>query len=77
MYIKKSIKCLFNEDKDCVYCETCFPKQSKSYIHPNCSCAISTDQYHGWECSVTGWSCMFLIPNSKQCAEKYEERPDL
>lgn len=42
----------------------------------SCKCAISTDQYHGWECTITGGECMFLFPNSKLCAEKYGEGPD-
>ena len=41
-----------------------------------CTCAIATDQYHGWECSITGDECMFLVPNSKRCAEMYDEGPD-
>lgn len=27
-------------------------------------------------CEVTGDQCMFYIPNSKACAEKYGEGPD-
>lgn len=42
----------------------------------SCKCATSTDEHHGWECSVTGDVCMFLIPNSKRCAEVYGEGPD-
>lgn len=42
----------------------------------SCKCAIRTDEYHGWECDITGGSCMFLLPNSKACAEKYGEGPD-
>lgn len=42
----------------------------------SCKCAIPTDQYHGWECTVSGGECMFLMPNSKACAEKYCEGPD-
>lgn len=41
-----------------------------------CKAARATDEYHGWECEITGGACMFLIPNSKACAEKYGERPD-
>lgn len=41
-----------------------------------CKCAISTDEYHGWECTVTGGACVFLNPNSKQCAEMFDEGPD-
>lgn len=41
-----------------------------------CKCAIETDQYHGWECSITEGPCMYLYPNSKACAEEYGEGPD-
>lgn len=41
-----------------------------------CKYAIRTDEYHGWKCSVTDGACMFLIPNSKQCAEIFSEGPD-
>lgn len=41
-----------------------------------CKCAIRTDEYHGWECSITEGPCMFLYPNSKTCAKKYGEGPD-
>ncbi len=41
----------------------------------SCKYAEVTDEYHGWECSVTGGACMFLCPNSKACAEKYGEGP--
>lgn len=42
----------------------------------SCKCAIKTDEYHGWACSITDGACMFLIPDSKACAEKYGEGPD-
>lgn len=41
-----------------------------------CKCARPTDQYHGWECTVSGGECMLLIPSSKKCAEIYGEGPD-
>lgn len=41
-----------------------------------CKYAKRTDQYHGWECTVTEGSCMFIIPDSKRCAEEYDEGPD-
>lgn len=41
-----------------------------------CKCAIITDEYHGYEWSVTGGACVFLFPNSKLCAEIYGEGPD-
>lgn len=42
-----------------------------------CKCAKPTDEFHGWECSVSGGSCMFLFPDSKRCAEVYGEGPDV
>ncbi|GIP08826.1 hypothetical protein DJ90_2964 [Paenibacillus macerans] len=32
--------------------------------------------FNGSICSVTGDSCMFLLPDSKACAEIYGEGPD-
>ena len=42
-----------------------------------CKCAIRTDEYHGWECSITEGACVFLYPDSKACAEQYGEGPDV
>lgn len=42
----------------------------------NCKCARHTDEFHGWACSVSDGPCMFMVPDSKQCAEKYNEGPD-
>lgn len=42
----------------------------------SCKCAIETDEYQGWECSITGGACIFLISSSRACAEKYGEGPD-
>jgi hypothetical protein len=41
-----------------------------------CKTAIPCDQYHGWECDVTGGACVFFTPNSKACAEMFGEGPD-
>lgn len=41
-----------------------------------CRSAISTDEYHGWKCTITDGACMFMYPNSKKCAEQYGEGPD-
>lgn len=43
----------------------------------SCKCAIVTDEYHGYECSITEGACMFLVPDSKTCAEIYGEGPDV
>ncbi|BCK01429.1 hypothetical protein [Anaerocolumna chitinilytica] len=41
----------------------------------SCRCAIETDEYHGWECTISGGACMYLTPNEKQCAIDYGEGP--
>ena len=41
-----------------------------------CKCAYRTDEYHGWGCTITDGECVFLVPNSKACAEMYGEGPD-
>lgn len=41
-----------------------------------CKWAERTDEYHGWRCPVTDGACMFLYPDSKACAEEYQEGPD-
>lgn len=42
----------------------------------SCKSAIPTDEFHGWECRVTGGPCVYLIPDSKRCAEECGEGPD-
>lgn len=42
-----------------------------------CLYAIETDEYHGFECSVSGGACMYLYPDSKRCAREYGESPDV
>lgn len=41
-----------------------------------CKAAYTTDEWHGYGCSITEGACMFLYPDSKACAEKYGEGPD-
>lgn len=43
----------------------------------NCKAAYPTDEWHGYGCDISGGSCMFLYPDSKACAEKYGEGPDV
>lgn len=39
--------------------------------------SASFDEYEGrYYCEVSGSQCMFLIPNSKRCAEEFGEGPD-
>ncbi len=41
-----------------------------------CKAAYHTDEWHGYGCEFTEGACMFLYPDSKACAEIYEEGPD-
>ena len=41
-----------------------------------CKCAHSTDEWHGWECEITGGACVFIYPNSEACAKEYGEGAD-
>lgn len=38
-----------------------------------CIYAVKTDQYHGWECGISGSACMYLVPNQDACASEYGE----
>lgn len=42
-----------------------------------CKCATFDSDTGRYDCSVSGDGCMFLIQNSKACAEKYGEGPDV
>jgi hypothetical protein len=42
----------------------------------SCKCARYDGEDGRWQCSVSGDGCMFLIPDSKACAERYGEGPD-
>ena len=42
----------------------------------SCKCSIPTDQYHGYECSITGGECAFIFPDSVACAIQFQEGPD-
>ena len=35
-----------------------------------CSCARPSGEFHGWRCTVSGDSCVFLIPSSEACAKE-------
>lgn len=41
-----------------------------------CKAAYVTDEWHGYGCEITEGECMFLYPDSKECAEHYGEGPD-
>lgn len=38
-----------------------------------CLYAIETDEYHGYECSVSGGACMYLYPDPKDVQESMEK----
>lgn len=38
-----------------------------------CKYAKRTDEYHGWEYTITEGVCMFLLPDQDTCAEQYGE----
>lgn len=38
-----------------------------------CPNAKPTDEYHGYECKITGGECMFLFPNYKACQSLYDD----
>lgn len=38
-----------------------------------CKAARRTDQYHGWECTITEGECMFLYPDDEECFRKFGE----
>ena len=42
----------------------------------SCKCATLDPDNGRYECSVSGSGCMYLMPNSKRCAEEYGEGPD-
>ena len=42
----------------------------------SCKAAKPTDEWHGWECEISGGECMFQIPSSRACADRYGEGPD-
>lgn len=41
----------------------------------SCKCS-SWDIDEGYKCGVTGDRCIYMIPNSKRCAEEYGEGPE-
>lgn len=42
-----------------------------------CKAAYHTDGWHGYGCNITEGACVFLIPDSKKCADMYGEGPDV
>lgn len=41
-----------------------------------CKCATFDEDTGRYDCEVSGSGCMYLMPNSKRCAEEYGEGPD-
>jgi hypothetical protein len=42
----------------------------------SCKCATLQVDEGRYKCSVSSDGCMYMIPNSKRCAEQFEEGPD-
>lgn len=43
----------------------------------SCKCASYDSDTGRYDCYVSGSECMFYIPSSKACAQKYGEGPDV
>ncbi|KZL94343.1 hypothetical protein [Clostridium magnum] len=43
----------------------------------SCKCATFDEDTGRYECSVSGSGCMYMVPNSKRCAEDFGEGPDV
>jgi len=43
----------------------------------SCKCAKYDSDEGRYYCSVSGDSCMYLIPSSKSCADMFGEGPDI
>lgn len=43
----------------------------------SCKCAKYDEDEGRYYCEVTGDGCVFYIPNSKRCAELFDEGPDV
>ena len=41
-----------------------------------CKCAVYDSDSGRYDCDVSGSGCIYLIPNSKRCANEYGEGPD-
>ena len=42
----------------------------------SCECAYPTNEFHGWGCTFNAGKCRFQFPDSKTCAEIFNEGPD-
>jgi hypothetical protein len=43
----------------------------------SCKCAKFDSEIGRYVCNITDDECIFLIPNSKSCAEQYGEGPEV
>lgn len=41
-----------------------------------CKCAKFDESVGRYQCDVSGSECIYMMPNSKRCAEEYGEGPD-
>ena len=65
-----------HEDDDYPFDDDQDGQEEQETVKLGCTCARRTDEFHGWHCTVSGSSCMFLIPSSEACAKEYGEGPD-
>ncbi len=35
-----------------------------------CKYSKKTDEYYGYECTITGNSCIYVFPDKKRCSEE-------
>lgn len=38
-----------------------------------CQYASATDEFHGWECKITGGECELLFPDAEKCPSLIDE----
>lgn len=60
------------QPKRCPECR----KKRRSSRPKGCICATFEPDSARYKCSVSGDGCMYMIPDSKRCAEEYGEGPD-
>jgi hypothetical protein len=81
--------CIFDREEDVVNCVHCLGKEEDEEgwedcgdldeplcDNAGCTCATFDPSVGRYQCAVSGSECMFLVPDSKRCAEKYGEGPD-
>lgn len=62
-----SIKIKFKQERKSVMKQKKKTNKPKSNKPTMCPHAKSTDQYHGWECTIAGGECAYLVPIVTKC----------